>query len=68
RRANVLRAWLQQRLGQGAPQTLVERLLAEAPGTGPARWPAPGAAVLRRRGELRVEPDAGPTGRRQRPS
>ena len=68
RRANVLRAWLQQQLGQGAPQTLVERLLAEAPGIGPANWPAPGAAVQRRRGELRVEPVAPPTGRRQRPS
>jgi tRNA(Ile)-lysidine synthase len=68
RRANVLRAWLQQQLGQGAPQTLVERLLAEAQGIGPARWPAPGAAVQRRRGELRVEPVAPPTGRRQRPS
>jgi tRNA(Ile)-lysidine synthase len=68
RRANVLRAWLQQRLGQGAPQTLVDRLLAEAPGIGPARWPAPGAVVLRRRGLLTVQPQPAPTGRRQRPS
>lgn len=68
RRANVLRAWLQQRLGQGAPQTLVDRLLAEAPGIGPARWPAPGAVVLRRRGVLTVQPEPAPTGRRQRPS
>ncbi len=73
RRANVLRAWLQQRLGQGAPQTLVERLLAEAPGVGPARWPAPGATVVRHRGVLSVQRvplapgRAGATGRRQRP-
>ena len=72
RRANALRAWLAQRLGQGAPQTLVERLLAEAPaGVAPAHWPAPGAQVQRRRGELRVLPadDAvvAPTGPRQRP-
>jgi len=72
RRANALRAWLAQRLGQGAPQTLVDRLLAEAPaGVAPARWPAPGAVVQRRRGELHVLPAeaaaAAPTGRRQRP-
>jgi tRNA(Ile)-lysidine synthase len=68
RRANVLRAWLQKQLGQSAPQTLVERLLVEAPGIGPARWPAPGAAVRRQRGELRVDRVSPPTGRRQRPS
>ena len=72
RRANALRAWLAERLGQGAPQTLVDRLLAEAPaGVAPARWPAPGAVVQRRRGELHVLPAeaaaAAPTGRRQRP-
>lgn len=66
RRANVLRAWLQQRLGQGAPQTLVDRLLREARGVGPARWPAPGASVLRQRGELAVLRSAEPTGQRQR--
>jgi tRNA(Ile)-lysidine synthase len=54
RRRNVLRHWLQQELGAGAPQTLVERLLAEAPAPGPARWPAPGAEVRRQRGLLRV--------------
>ncbi len=69
RRANALRAWLALRLGQGAPQTLVDRLLAEAPaGANPARWPAPGALVQRRRGELRLLPGpATPTGPRQRP-
>jgi len=75
RRANALRAWLAQRLGLGAPQTLVDRLLAEAlAGAAPARWPAPGALVQRRRGELRVVPaealkaaQAAPTGPRQRP-
>ncbi len=54
RRRNVLRHWLQQRLGAGAPQTLVERLLVEAAGVAPARWPAPGAEVERRRGRLRL--------------
>ncbi|MCZ8111215.1 MAG: tRNA lysidine(34) synthetase TilS [Betaproteobacteria bacterium] len=70
RRANALRAWLALRLGQGAPQTLVDRLLAEAPaGSAPARWPAPGAVVQRRRGELRLLPAvaAAATGPRQRP-
>lgn len=67
RRANLLRAWLQQCLGQGAPQTLVERLLAEAAaGVAPARWPAPGATVCRRGGELTVHLAAGATGHRQR--
>jgi tRNA(Ile)-lysidine synthase len=68
RRANVLRAWLQQRLGQGAPQTLVDRLLLEARGAGPARWPAPGATVCRHRGELAVQHGLAPTGQRQRAS
>ncbi len=68
RRANLLRAWLQKRLGQGAPQTLVDRLLLEARGAGPARWPAPGATVCRHRGELAVQHGMVPTGQRQRAS
>lgn len=57
RRANALREWLRRRLGRGAPQALVERLLAEVPaGRAPARWPLPEGAELRRyRGELRLE-------------
>jgi tRNA(Ile)-lysidine synthase len=55
RRANLLRHWLAQALGRGAPQTLVDRLLAEALGVGPARWPAPGGEVQRRRGRLVVQ-------------
>ncbi len=53
RRTNVLRHWLRQTLGQGAPETLVQRLLQDlAPPAaralkGGTRWPAPG-------GELRL--------------
>ncbi len=36
RRRNALRAWLRERLGRGAPQSLVERLMRELPTT-PAR-------------------------------
>lgn len=39
RRANALRAWLHQAVGRGAPQTLVERLLAELPRASQGRWP-----------------------------
>ena len=53
RRANALRFWLRQALGQGAPETLVQRLLDELGSAGGgsarngARWPAP-------HGELRL--------------
>ena len=80
RRRNLLRHWLQRELGMGAPQTLVDRLLAEAPGPGTARWPAPGGELVRRRGLLQLHraapkppaPDAGRTappaaGARRRP-
>jgi hypothetical protein len=40
---NALRALAAQAWARVRPQTLVERLLAEAPAPGPARWPAPGA-------------------------
>jgi tRNA(Ile)-lysidine synthase len=39
RRANALRAWLHQALGRGAPETLVERLLADLPQASLGRWP-----------------------------
>jgi tRNA(Ile)-lysidine synthase len=58
RRANVLRAWLQRVLGRGAPQSLIDRLLLELPGTGLAQWPC-GDLVLRRyRGRLEAMPRA----------
>lgn len=60
RRGHALREWLRRQAGQGAPQTLVERLCAElAAGKGPARWPLVGALALRRwRGRLSVDAPA----------
>jgi len=60
RRRNALRAWLHERLGRGAPQTLVERLMQELPASGPAAWPCEGATLRRYRGRLTVfiEPTA----------
>ncbi len=52
RRRNALRAWLRERLGRGAPQSLVERLMRELPNTGPAEWPCAGATLRRYRGRL----------------
>lgn len=47
RRHWVLRAWLGQRLGRGAPHTLVERIEAEWSATGAGHWPVPGGGWLR---------------------
>ena len=53
RRSNLLRAWLRQRLGRAAPQTLVERLMLELPlARGPARWPCGEGEVRRYRGRI----------------
>jgi tRNA(Ile)-lysidine synthase len=55
RRALALRAWLAERTGRGAADSLVDRLLRELPGTTPARWPlGTGAELHRFRGRLRV--------------
>jgi len=54
RRSNALRAWLRERLGRGASQSLIERLMLELPGTGPAQWPCEGATLRRYRGRLQV--------------
>ncbi len=52
RRRAVLRAWLRERLGQGAPAALSARLLDEA-GRGNGRhWQAPGGEVHERSGRL----------------
>jgi tRNA(Ile)-lysidine synthase len=56
RRRNVLRAWLRARLDRGAPQSLVERLMLELPGTGPAEWPCEGVTLRRYRGRLDAVP------------
>ena len=40
RQANALRAWWRAQAGRSAPQALVQRLLAEVPARGAARWPA----------------------------
>jgi tRNA(Ile)-lysidine synthase len=52
RRRNVLRAWLREQIGRGAPQSLVERLMLELLATGPAEWPCEGVALRRYRGRL----------------
>jgi tRNA(Ile)-lysidine synthase len=60
-RALVLHAWLGRTLrgvGTVPPATLVDRVLREADGRG-KRWPAPGGAIVSRRGRLAFEP--GPT-------
>jgi len=62
RRRNALHTWLRDRLHGGVPQTLIERLMQELPGTGPARWPCGDATELRRyRGRLEAVPTAGST-------
>ena len=64
RRRNALRAWLREQLGFGAPQTLVQRLLQELPGTGPAQWACEGVMLRRYRGKLEAQsqPAAAPNG------
>ena len=60
RRVNALRFWLHQVLGQGAPETLVQRLLHELTTLEPAtasarnglRWPAPQAELRVHQGVL----------------
>ena len=56
RRRNVLRLWLRQALGRGAPQSLVERLMHELHGTAAAEWPAAGMTLRRYRGRLAAVP------------
>jgi tRNA(Ile)-lysidine synthase len=64
RRANALRHWLRQELGQGAPETLILRLLRElAPSVakaprGGARWPAPGGELRLYQGLLSYAPSS----------
>jgi tRNA(Ile)-lysidine synthase len=64
RRANVLRAWLARRLARGAPEALVQRLLAEAVPGATRRWPVggPGERGLLRawRGRLALVEPQGP--------
>jgi tRNA(Ile)-lysidine synthase len=59
RRRLVLRAWLRQRLGHGAPQTLVDRLLLELPATAPAKWPCEAGVLMRYRGRLELVVESG---------
>jgi tRNA(Ile)-lysidine synthase len=59
RRALVLRAWLQQRQGRGAEESLVARLLDEVPAAArPGTWPAIDGTVRRYRGRLLWAPRA----------
>jgi len=52
RASNLLRAWLLQTLGQAAPASLVQRLLAELPGAHAGYWPVPGGRLQLYRGRL----------------
>ena len=52
RRSNVLRAWLAMALDAAAPASLVQRLLHELPGAGPAAWLVGGVTLRRHRGRL----------------
>jgi tRNA(Ile)-lysidine synthase len=56
RRANALREWLRDTLPEGAPESLVQRLLAELPRLASARWPAPGGELAVHRGRLNYRP------------
>lgn len=60
RRANALRAWLPRAGVEGAPETLLERLLEELPRARSARWPAPGGELRLHRGVLRFAPEEPP--------
>jgi tRNA(Ile)-lysidine synthase len=62
RRRNALRAWLRERLGRGAPNSLLERLMVELPQPGPACWPAEGLELRRYRGWLVVHAAAAAAG------
>lgn len=58
RRVNALRAWLRRASSQPAGASLVQRLQAELPGSGPATWPFAGGELRRYRGRLRWEEGA----------
>ncbi len=53
RRRNALRAWLLERLGQGPPASLLDRLFDELPRTVAGRWPAPEGELRLYRGRSR---------------
>jgi len=55
RRALLLRTWLRAAGVSAAPESLVQRLAAELPGTSTGRWPAPGGQLVLYRGHLRHE-------------
>ena len=52
RRHNVLKGWLAQALGRGAPDALLTRLAAELPRSASARWSAPSVELRLYRGLL----------------
>jgi len=52
RRANLLRHWVAGQTGQGCPETLLLRLLAQLPRARTGRWPAPGGELRRYRDRL----------------
>lgn len=63
RQANVLRHWLRTSLGQGPPETLVRRLLAELGAhraVSGASWPSPAGPLRVHRGQLHGPPPALP--------
>ncbi len=62
RRANALRAWLDEQTGSGPPQTLLLRLLADLPQVRTGTWPAPQATLRLYRGRLSAQRAAADSG------
>lgn len=61
RRRECLRAWLAPHARQGISAALLDRLMAELPGIGPARWSFGRAELRRYRGRLVVGDGGAPT-------
>ena len=55
RARQALRRWLQRVAGRAPSAALLERLMRELPGSGPAQWPAAGGWLRRYRGHARFE-------------
>lgn len=62
RQVNALRAWLHQQGGALPSSTLLQRLQAELPGGGDARWEWPHGMLHRYRGRLTHQPTASAVG------
>lgn len=68
RQVNALRAWLLEEGGALPSSTLLQRLVAELPGTGNADWEWPQGLLHRHRGRLVHEPAAAPSAAEPEPT